>query len=336
MPNEKINSSHFSQRFIIALMAVVIVLMFAVSASATYLILSSAPAQKTTTQPPVVVSNDDMSDWQTYTDPECHFSVQYPADWVAGDPDSNTGCIQIYPPDAFNPQRETVVPSLHFKAATASDIFEGSLVNVRYFTTKSGGEAVQETKEGIPHLQVTGFKSFNGSYIGATRPLSVEHKDIFDQILSTFRFTEDMSDWQTYTNSKLGISFQYPTDWDEKKDSLPDSINKDRSSLPNQNLMLPSPNGDTNFFLLINPDGFGPFFPDMLFHVINRDNGLEITERQVQEPSENNNPDGYNLIISSVDSDWPRFWMQASSPISEKDKLIAQLEHLITSFRFTE
>ncbi len=45
-------------------------------------------------------------------------------------------------------------------------------------------------------------------------------KAIFNQILSTFKFTDtnqttDTSIWKTYTNSTVGFSFRYPTDWKE-------------------------------------------------------------------------------------------------------------------------
>ena len=48
----------------------------------------------------------------------------------------------------------------------------------------------------------------------------------FDQILSTFKFTDmsemssvDTSDWKTYESKLEGLSFKYPNDWNEKKEA---------------------------------------------------------------------------------------------------------------------
>ena len=45
-----------------------------------------------------------------------------------------------------------------------------------------------------------------------------DYIDLFDQILSTFKFTDyslaiDTSDWKTYVNNETGYSLKYPQDW---------------------------------------------------------------------------------------------------------------------------
>ncbi len=147
---------------------------------------------------------------------------------------------------------------------------------------------------------------------------------------------DPQADWQTYTNTDYGFSFQYPADWTEKKDNLPDSIKKDEGGVPTQSLALSTLNGETQFSLLIDPLGFGPFFPDMFLTVAKKNGGLAITQRQNSESNKDNKPNEYSLIISSIDNESPRFWMYASSPAVEKDKLIAQLDKLIATFRFTD
>ena len=80
-------------------------------------------------------------------------------------------------------------------------------------------------------------------------PSITNHQAEFDQILSTFKFTDanqttDTSSWKTYTNSVYSFSFKYPSDW--KYLQLPNSgypgVKGDQVWVTNQD--FPPPNTD--------------------------------------------------------------------------------------------
>ena len=80
----------------------------------------------------------------------------------------------------------------------------------------------------------------------------------------------DNSELANYKNSVWGFSFQYPADWAVVKDDLPKEIRTSNS--PNEDLIIGKDVGESktprpSIILIINPDGFGPLFPDVKYTI---------------------------------------------------------------------
>lgn len=112
--------------------------------------------------------------------------------------------------------------------------------------------------------------------------------------------------WVTYKNDLFDFSFKYPA-----KFSLSDNLQQ--TSDPQdwsvkKSLNLSHPQNNCGLTILINPDGFGPWFPHKFLHVIYEDNkGLVVNREEIN--TKNINPWTYQLIVIS---------QSTSSPITDK------------------
>ncbi|MCH7492487.1 hypothetical protein IID19_02730 [Patescibacteria group bacterium] len=175
----------------------------------------------------------DTSDWQTYTNAEWGISFNYPADWQAIDlPDPKAGIAlssSNYQPitsGAVTFDGEFYVNSIsnpnNLSVEQLFDTFDDASVfwfeKFPYEKIDIGGNRAIK----FPSLQDgTEYKRISVYIVGEKQVISFsyqyeglsEFENIFDQILSTFQFLPDTSDWQTYENTDLEYSFSYPADW---------------------------------------------------------------------------------------------------------------------------
>jgi hypothetical protein len=138
---------------------------------------------------------DPTADWKTYTNNQYNFSFKYPGDW------ENITSSQAI----TNSNREFMLQTNR-----------GEFVNGTVFDQKSESQNVSWSRNiSLPNdkeLLIVYLDNIGPGSTGGTKDIQ-----IFDQILSTFTFSEpesstDTSMWKTYTSNSLGISFKYPAD----------------------------------------------------------------------------------------------------------------------------
>ncbi|MEK7186630.1 MAG: hypothetical protein AAB675_04715 [Patescibacteria group bacterium] len=174
-------------------LAVIILLIFFLGGSG-FLILNSRlnpqpPVAKTNpTSAPIPTPIDETSTWKTYNGNFCKISFKYPANWEELTTESQKGCIiEIKNPD-LDKQYFVIT-----KVGTSwTEILEKNKDGQE--TTIGGAESV------ITKPIVAPDGSFNGVYIhkndvvyGITYAIlegQNDLQDIYNQILSTFKFTE--------------------------------------------------------------------------------------------------------------------------------------------------
>ncbi|MCD4760636.1 hypothetical protein K8R42_01940 [bacterium] len=167
------------------------------------------------------VGSVPSSDWQTYNDEEYNFSVQYPDEWVA-EAGSNLYYGVAFRPitlthdflwgifiydddyrtvekiiadmgDQFLPQRDEVRKNISFNGIDALEVV---------VTTSKDPELYSDW-----YYKNIIFEKDNKIYVISNGAVTDDAFDIFYQ---SFKFLEDTSDWQTYTDQAAGFSLQYP------------------------------------------------------------------------------------------------------------------------------
>lgn len=198
-----------------------------------------APAPATTNPTPSPTSAPDLTaNWKTYNGNG--FSFKYPSDWTQGSVDASTGETSINPPP------DTACPhcaggfaglsisllsnpssmSLSEYMKSNSDKFGGSyyLKDYKKYSIPGSIDAfIDRNALGAGAVQeeavINGNKLVVILYCGSS--LCTDN-NLFDQILSTFKFTSSTvanptsnstSNWKTYTNTKYGYSFKYPSEF---------------------------------------------------------------------------------------------------------------------------
>jgi hypothetical protein len=109
---------------------------------------------------------------------------------------------------------------------------------------------------------------------------------------------DEIADWKTYENAKLGVKFKYPSDFkiktDEQKYEFSSGKNWYRIELENLSVI------EKPYFIFeINPDGYGPFFPDKKYEISENSDGTINLVSEKEEKSDYSN-DGIFLIVTNV------------------------------------
>ncbi len=161
------------------------------------------------------------ADWQTYTDTDYGFSLKYPKDWHIWYEGAEEGMyltIGDYPSESphinsfgLRIQIDTDLESYDMKRPNPSlrctDKQDINISNYHAISYKCTSSISSESFE--RYLLSASGSTFD--ILIATSPN--KNAIVYKKILSTFRFTDDMSDWQTYTNDKADYTFTYPKSW---------------------------------------------------------------------------------------------------------------------------
>ncbi len=163
---------------------------------------------------------DDVSDWQTYTNSLLHYEIKYPKDWhiwYDGAEEEMYLTIGDYPSES--PHMNSF--GSHIQIDTDLENYDMKRANPSLQCTNEQHIKINNydaiSYKCVSSISSESFERYLLSNNGSTFDISVaispnKNTFIYKQILSTFRFTDDMSDWKTYTNEVY--SFKYPPkDW---------------------------------------------------------------------------------------------------------------------------
>ena len=164
-------------------------------------------------------STIDTVNWKTYTDKTWKYSVMYPATWKVysyGKP-----VIYLLPPDSVEPGDGSVSVSLVLNVAEPR--IPSNWIDYKLIDSKIFDGATWAAKNN-QNNQIYFWKNtieVDGQIIKSP----VITQEIFETILSTFKFTEskdnlvilqnklNQSDWKSYKNSRYGYQLKYPSTW---------------------------------------------------------------------------------------------------------------------------
>jgi len=148
--------------------------------------------------------SDDTSDWQTYTNEEFGFEFRYPEDWTRDFGDSTSNEVEIYDGilvgDILNEYARFRV-NVREVSKTISDIWDpesqigssikeiGGIKAVVQAIEDGRGDTVQYTLLANNNFYQIQTTIFNLSNLDLP-PEPPDYREIFNQILSTFRFIE--------------------------------------------------------------------------------------------------------------------------------------------------
>lgn len=144
--------------------------------------------------------------------------------------------------------------------------------------------------------------------------------------ISSEATTDEIADWKTYANSTYGFSFKYPAE-------LTVSDQLDQTGNWNVSKKLEISDSIDNLNLWVNPDGFGPFFPEYTYTISASSNGLSITSKK--DSSSENSEDNKTLAIGSFVYGSNTYLIHYGIKGSD-NKSLSQFDQILSTFEFTK
>jgi len=141
--------------------------------------------------------------------------------------------------------------------------------------------------------------------------------------------TDKSADRKTYKNKKLGFSFKYPSNFSIEKDNLP-------STSPGNNLTLKDElaKEQPTMYLWVDPDGFGPFFPNITYTLEFTNNKIQIFQETNDETSENIEK-GKTVIMTKPVDVYNHTYVMNFDYLDDGKDYEATFQEIIDSFEFT-
>ncbi|MDP2874086.1 MAG: hypothetical protein Q8N84_02230 [bacterium] len=286
-------------------------------------------------QEPSPKPTGETDDWKVYTNEKYGFTFKYPSDFS----------IETQSPERVSFSKPTAVAedypdfsvSLEKTALTLANWIENKDLCPKSFdscTPQKAGPIVGSLQfESINrHYASTDtiFKKgevlfdFSVSARAANEPIGTEVHEIYDQILSTFKFLDQVGDgtaeWKTYTGEHF--TFQYPTGWVLTPLSKPAAGVRTRS--PNQ-----------TFEVYINPAGFGGEGQRLVSEAEITVDGVATKKSTYEMDPESGcqTCDGRSFVLV-VKKGSDEYFIQYS--FSKKDAATAEpiFDHILSTFQF--
>lgn len=298
--------------------------------------------------------DNNTADWQTYTNEELGVSFKYPLEWPKPKvgPEQYSCCGYPYPEIPANIislgplidgdmeggesyyEYQLLFHDAKEYETVLDDLSEDSLINVvrndlnnEFIVYDEGGicgfrKAIIIGDENSVILQ---------SHCGSSNP---EKINMVDDLLDSFKFLPGTSDWQTYTNEEFNFAFQYPSEWNFLNEGYRNG--KDGYSV----IVGASENysQDNSLSIIVNPDGFGPVFPNKTFSLEKSNGGLVIVDIEDHSGEENVSTNSYQVIAREDYNNTvsPRFFMSFNSKDIDSNQWDKIVEDIIASFVFLD
>lgn len=232
------------------IIAVAVILFLVIVGSVSAFVLNKNSASKPQPNAETIVASptptpDPIANWKTYTGNG--FSIKYPASWK----------IEVLSQDVKNldsiflKEDSTHVVTLSFSTDKFSSIYPEYINNSKNPKIKINGyDAYPDT--GFAGLGAFYLVNSNEQFANIS-PGTILDKELFNQILSTFKFTnqiiqtiptssptltiEPIANWKTYTSSDNGFSIKAPSTW-TVDNSFPSMGNVECLYLDDNNLII--------------------------------------------------------------------------------------------------
>jgi len=179
---------------------------------------------------PQFTHSENISSWKIYSDNKIGFEFQIPPDSMIDPQDAsrinfkvisgttlsekyllvqtteNTGSCEKNASGIIQKKEAVAIHGLQFTKYTASDAAMGNVYKTTAFITEKYGKCI---------ILSFVFHSVNPGMLNNPPPPfdSEEEYKVVEQVLNTFGFTFDTSNWKTYRDEKYGFELQYPPDW---------------------------------------------------------------------------------------------------------------------------
>lgn len=170
------------------------------------------------------------ADWKIYTNTKYGFSLEYPSDanTTSRDPNPFPVAIQIEnlkprTGGGGGPEVEGWFMTISETQSNANNLTltqwarEKNLITgiVTTNTSIGGQPAIHwNTTGGDVQLSYYLIKRNTGMTLILINDNSFKNQKIIDQIFSTIKFIEPITNWKTYINKTYNFSFEYPNNWD--------------------------------------------------------------------------------------------------------------------------
>ena len=163
------------------------------------------------------IDEDKVADWETYSDSDLGFSFRYPLEWGMPQRDILSTRTEIsfetkliistgiyYNQDLMRNMtvEELVGTYKNYKDFKQEEILVGGREATKVSYTSGNNDKIIEV-----------FVAHNDRIVLISSDIAIDN--LFDQILSTFRFIEgnETADWQTYRDEEYGFKIKYPNNW---------------------------------------------------------------------------------------------------------------------------
>jgi len=163
---------------------------------------------------------DPTADWKTYTNTQYGFEFKYPSDWNSWlDSNNVASIVNLQQKDDDMGSAVISVSATKQLSQTTKPLDSTMVLNKTSDVTYNGirWSLTFTSDKREPTLRFISATAYHNGYLYniVSRNYPDTTEKLFDQILSTFKFTDiaDTSTWKTYTSPKYGYSIQYPSKW---------------------------------------------------------------------------------------------------------------------------